>query len=117
LISLIAWFVWAYLTFLIGTRLLPEPQTRTDLGEMLRTIGFSSAPGLIRIVGVVPGLSFVVYAVAGVWMLIAMVIAIRQALDYTSTWRAVGVCLIGWVIQGVVMGLLFSIFGMGQKPV
>lgn len=116
-ISLVAWVVWAYLTYFIGTRLLPEPQTRADLGELLRTIGFSSSPGLIRFLGIVPGLSFIIYAVAGIWMLIAMVIAIRQALDYTSTWRAVGVCLIGWVVQAVIMGLLLSIFGVGQKPV
>ena len=117
LISLVAWLVWAYLTYFIGTRLLPEPQTRSDLGELLRTIGFSSSPGLIRFLGIVPGLSFIVYTVAGIWMLIAMVVAIRQALDYTSTWRAVGVCLIGWVVQGLIMGLLLSIFGVGQKPV
>src|SRR3990172_6166304 len=55
--SIIGWFVWALLTYWIGTRLLPEPQTHADLGEMLRTIGFSSSPGLIRIAGILPGLT------------------------------------------------------------
>ena len=109
--ALIGWYIWAYLTYFIGTRLLPEPQTKADHGELLRTIGFSSSPGLLRVLGVIPGLSALVFLASGVWMLVAMIIAVRQALDYKSTPRAVGVCLIGWVIQAIVLGLLFSILG------
>lgn len=101
--ALIGWFIWAYLTYWIGTKLLPEPQTEADPGQLLRTIGFSSSPGLIRVFGIIPGLGRIILLVASIWMLIAMVIAVRQALDYTSTGRAVGVCLIGWVIQVIVM--------------
>jgi hypothetical protein len=111
ILALVSWYVWAYLTYLIGTKLLPEPQTRADVGELLRTIGFSSSPGLIRIIAVVPGLTAIVFSIASVWMLVAMVIAVRQALDYTSTLRAVGVCIIGWIIQAVIMVILFSLFG------
>ena len=108
--ALIAWYVWALLTYFIGTRLLPEPQTKADLGELLRTIGFSSAPGLIRVLGVIPGLTNLVFSVAGIWMLVAMVIAVRQALDYQSTWRAFGVCIIGWVVQVVIISISISLF-------
>ena len=110
--ALIAWFFWAWLTYIIGTKLLPEPQTQADVGELLRTIGFSSSPGLIRILGIIPGLAVVVQLAAMIWMLVAMVIAVRQALDYTSTLRAVGVCCIGWVIQMLIIMFLFSVFGM-----
>ena len=116
IVALIAWFVWAYLTYFIGTKILPEPQTNADLGELLRTIGFSSSPGIIRILGIIPGLGGIIFAVAGIWMFIAMIVAIRQALDYQSTWRAVGVCVIGWIIQGIIMALMFSIFGGTQEP-
>jgi len=109
--ALVAWYIWAFLTYFIGTRLLPEPSTRADLGELLRTIGFSSAPGVIRVLGIVPGLTDIVFFGAGVWMLVAMVIAVRQALDYTSTGRAIGVCLIGWVVQVVLLGGLLAMFG------
>ena len=115
--ALIGWFVWAFLTYYIGTKLLPEPQTRADLGELLRTIGFSSSPGLIRVLGIIPGLGGVVFIVASIWMLVAMVIAVRQALDYESTLRAVGVCVIGWIIQALILVLLFSILGGAEKPV
>jgi hypothetical protein len=100
------WFIWAFLTYWIGTRLLPEPQTQADWGQLLRTIGYSSSPGLIRVLGILPGLTGFVFVVAAVWMLVSMVIAVRQALDYQSTWRAIGVCLIGWMIQAVVLAFL-----------
>lgn len=104
--ALIGWFVWAGLTYLIGTKLLPEPQTSSNFGELLRTIGFASSPGLIRVMGIIPGLGGVIFFAASIWMLVAMVIAVRQALDYTSTGRAVGVCLIGWIIQLMIIFLL-----------
>ena len=115
--ALIGWYVWAFLTYYIGTKFLPEPQTRADLGELLRTIGFSSSPGLIRILGIISGLGGVVFLVASIWMLVAMVIAVRQALDYESTLRAVGVCVIGWIIQMLIIGLLFFILGGAEIPV
>jgi hypothetical protein len=110
-VALAGWYIWAYLTYFIGTKLLPEPQTKADHGELLRTIGFSSSPGLIRVLGVVPVMREIVFLIAAIWMLVAMVIAVRQALDYTGTLRAIGVCAIGWIIQAVMFGLLFFVFG------
>lgn len=101
--ALIGWFIWAFLVYIIGTKLLPEPQTKSDMGELLRTIGFSSAPGVIRVLGIIPFLGALASLIAGVWMLVAMVIAVRQALDYKSTWRAIAVCVIGFVIVNVVI--------------
>jgi hypothetical protein len=108
LLALVSWFIWAYLTYIIGTKLLPTRDTEADYGQLLRTIGFSSSPGIIRVVGVIPGLTGIVFTVANIWMLVAMVIAVRQALDYESTLRAVGVCLIGWLIQAVLLGLVLA---------
>lgn len=106
LAALAGWYIWAWLVYLIGTKLLPQPQTKSDIGELLRTIGFSTAPGLIRVLGVIPGVGQFVFWACGIWMLVAMVIAVRQALDYNSTWRAVGVCLVGWIIQAVLFTAL-----------
>ena len=118
IIALIAWYVWAYITYFIGVKILPEPQTKADHGELLRTIGFSSSPGLIRILAIIPGLAGILYIVTSIWMLVAMVIAVRQALDYQSTLRAVAVCIIGWVIQAIILMILFSVLGVGYtKPV
>ena len=49
ILSLISWYIWAYLIYFIGAKLFPEANTKADHGQLLRTIGFSSAPGLIRI--------------------------------------------------------------------
>jgi hypothetical protein len=110
--ALLGWAAWAAIIYLIGTRLLPEPQTKADYGELLRTIGFASAPGIARILGIVPGLMNIVFLAAGIWMLLATIIAVRQALDYQSTARAAGVCLIGWLAQVIIMALIFAVTGV-----
>ena len=110
-VTLLAWAAWALLTFQIGGRLMPEPQTRVDVGELLRTIGFSSAPGLLRVFGVLPGVTIPAFAITAVWMLAAMIVAVRQALDYTSTARAIAVCIVGWVLAiafAIGIGLVFG---------
>jgi hypothetical protein len=109
LANLVGWVIWAYLTYLIGTKLLPVERTESDIGETLRTIGFSSAPGILRVVGFVPILGPLVMLGTAVWMLVAMVIAVRQALDYESTGRAVGVCVIGWIIQILFIAMVFAV--------
>ena len=104
--ALIGWFVWATIVYLIGTKILPEPQTRSDVGELLRTTGFASSPGLLRVLGLVPGLGFWIVVAVSVWIFMAMVIAVRQALDYESLERAVGVCLFGWFVQFVILAMM-----------
>ena len=111
IVSLMAWAAWALLTYEIGARLLPGPQTSVDIGQLMRTIGFAATPGLLRIFGFIPGATIPAFAVATIWMLAAMVVAVRQALDYTSTGRAVAVCVIGWLLAlgfVLVLGLVFG---------
>jgi hypothetical protein len=107
LVALVGWVVWAFLSYFIGTRLLPEPQTQADMGELLRCTGFSSAPGLLQVLGFLPGLGGLIRLAVAVWMLAAFVVAVRQALDYASTVRAVWVCLIGWLVLMSLNALLF----------
>ena len=111
ILSLISWYIWAYLIYFIGAKLFPEVNTKADHGQLLRTIGFSSAPGLIIVFGFTPELMSITFIIAGIWMLIAMVIAVRQALDYQSTWRAIGVVVIGFLVQAIVLIMLLRIFG------
>ena len=111
LLSLVSWYVWAYIIYFIGVKLFPEPKTKADHGELLRTIGFSSAPGLIRIFGITPELMSITFIGASIWMLVAMIIAVRQALDYESTWRAIGVVVIGFLVQAIILIILLRIFG------
>ena len=107
-VTLISWVVWAVLTHQIGTRLLPGAATQADVGQLLRTLGFASTPGVLRILAVLPGVWRPVMAVTALWMLASMVVAVRQALDYEGTGRAIAVCLIGWVIS------LLMLFAIGE---
>jgi hypothetical protein len=109
--SLMAWACWALVTYEIGARVLPAPETSVDIGQLMRTIGFASAPGMLRVFGFIPGVTVPVFAVASIWMLVAMVVGVRQALDYTSTGRALAVCAIGWALAllfVLVLGLAFG---------
>ncbi len=104
-VGLIGWVAWAWLNYFIGARLLREPQTEADWGQLARTMGFAYAPRLLAILAIVPVPVFraMVLLVSAIWSWIAMVIAVRQALDYKSTLRAVGVTLLGAVLNGVVL--------------
>ena len=110
LISLASWYFWAFLIFIVGTKLFPDKQTRSDHGELLRTIGFSSAPGLIRIFGVTPELMTVTFVGSSFWMLACMVVAVRQALDYKSLWKAFGVVILCWFIQAILLFVILLAF-------
>ena len=115
LVAVVGWWVWAYATYFIGTRLLPTAETEADPGQLLRTIGFSGAPGILRIAMIVPALAFPVFIVGTLWELLAMVVAVRQALDYTSTLRAIAVCVLGFPLYAV--ALIASVLFLGPWPV
>lgn len=111
IVSLLAWATWAVITLEIGAHIIPEPQTRADVGELLRTLGFASAPGILRVFGILPGVAIPAFIITSIWMLAAMIVAVRQALDYTSTGRAITVCVLGWIIAGAMaigIGLAFG---------
>jgi hypothetical protein len=90
---------------------MPQPQTRSNVGELMRTIGFATAPGMLRALGFLPGVTIPVFVLTSLWMLGAMIVAVRQALDYQSTARAITVCVLGWVVAtaiAITLGLAFG---------
>lgn len=109
ILAVAGWVVWAAVTYFIGTTILRTPQTEANWGQLARTLGFAQSPGVLRVFGFVPGVGPIIFGLASIWQLVAMVIAIRQALDYASTWRAIGVAVIGFIPYLVVMGLLFRL--------
>jgi hypothetical protein len=115
LVAVAGWYVWAFVTYFIGTRLLPTSETAADHGELLRTIGFSSSPGILRVLMIFPPLSIWVFAICTLWMLVAMIVGVRQALDYSSTLRAIAVCAIGFPIY--VLSILLSVIVLGPWPI
>ena len=108
--SLISWYVWAYIIFFVGVKLFPEKNTKSNHGELLRTIGFSSAPGLLRVFGVTPDLMTVTFIGSAFWMLACMVVGVRAALDYKSLWRALGVVIVAWLFQAILLFTILILF-------
>jgi hypothetical protein len=113
--ALAGWYVWAAIAYWIGTRLLPVAHTQADHGELLRTIGFSSAPGVLRLFAFLPGVGAWLFLGSTLWMLVAMVVAVRHALDYCTFRRAVAVCAIGFPFYAVILAL--SLFLLGPWPI
>ena len=108
--SLISWYVRAYIIYFVGVKLFPEKNTKSNHGELLRTIGFSSAPGLLRVFGVTPDLMAVTFIGSAFWMLACMVVGVRAALDYKSLWRALGVVIVAWLFQAILLFTILILF-------
>lgn len=93
-LAIATWLAWAGLVLYVGGLILPEPQTEVNYGQLVRTIGFAAAPGLFQVFALFTAIAIPVFVISWVWMLAAMVVAVRQALDFQSTWRAIAVCLV-----------------------
>ena len=109
-LSLLSWYVWAYVIYFVGVKLFGGVKTKSNHGELLRTIGFSSAPGLIRVFGITPELMTVTFIGSAFWMLACMVVAVKAALDYDSLWKAFGVVIVSWLFQAFFLFLVIILF-------
>lgn len=111
--ALLAWLVGALALWVIGTRLLPGQNTEADLGQLLRTVGFAQAPGFFGLLAVVPLVGLFVPFLVSLWVIAATFVAVRQALDYDDTFRAIMVCLLAWIVSAVG----FMLLGIGSSRV
>ena len=113
--SLIRFVIWAFFIAFVGTRILPEPETESNTGELIRTLGFAYAPGLLVILKIFPVIDYFVDPVVVILQLAAMTIAVRQALDFNSTVRAVGVCIVAFILMIISLTLFigFTAFFVG----
>jgi hypothetical protein len=107
--AVLGWFLWATLIYFIGTKLLPKPQTKTNFKTLLRAIGFSCSPGLIRVFGILPEAEKIVFPVAELWILVAMVVAVKQVLNYKGIVHSAIVCLISYLAMKATCLLISSI--------
>ncbi len=110
ILSLLSWYVWAYVIYFVGVKLFGGQNTKSSHGELLRTIGFSSAPGLIRVFGVTPDLMTVTFIGSAFWMLACMVVAVKSALDYDSLWKSFGVVVVAWLFQAFFLLMVIILF-------
>ena len=109
--SLLGWAAWAGITYFVGTRLFGGTAT---WGELLRTLGFAQAPGLLAVLAIIPILGAIVRLVLFVWMIATSFVAVRQALDIDNV-KTILTVLIGAIGYIVVNMIAFGILGMGLR--
>jgi hypothetical protein len=116
IMSLVGYAIWATVVWLVGTKLMPDPATKADFPETFRVLGFAAAPGVLAIVTIIPLLGWLlmllVYPIIWLWSMAIMVFAVRAVLDYTDTFKAVIVVIIGFVCYLVFFGLV-AMMGFG----
>ena len=113
LVAVFGWLIWALVTYIIGTGVFGGT---ASYGEMLRTLGFAQSPNVLLIfmgvLGAIPLIGGLLRFVLLIWVLLAGLIAIRQALD-VGTGKAVLTAIIGWLVMAVIVGIIAAVFGIG----
>jgi hypothetical protein len=107
-VEIVIWFAWAFVTFFIGTKLIPSKRSQVTRGGLIRAMGFATTPGLLHAFGIFPILGLLTWYVASVWMLLATIIAVKQTFAYAGIWQAVAVCVIGYVVVKILQQLLLA---------
>ncbi len=111
--SLVAWAVFSFVAYFVGTRLLASATTSSSWQEVLRTLGFAYTPSLLAIFGFIPVIGPFIALVGAIWFLCTATISLRQSLDM-STGRAIGVALISVIPALIVSGIILGLFGIGR---
>jgi hypothetical protein len=114
--GLVRWALWALVTFLVGTTILKTARTNASWSQLARTTGFAQTPGILQILVFIPIIGWIIGAIAGIWQLVAMVVAVRQALDYDSIWRTLGVVVIGFIIVAIVLAIIGGVIAVLGGP-
>jgi hypothetical protein len=104
----VGWFFWTAISLFVGTRIFSGVG---DWGQMLRTLGFAYAPGVLFILGIIPTVGRFVEVPVGIWMLACGVIAVRQAMDL-STDAAIGTVALAWLGEQMVFLTLQAVMGL-----
>lgn len=104
----LGWLLWSAVTYLIGDKLLGGTAT---WGELLRTLGFAQSPGVLYVLGIIPFLGGIITFIVAIWILVAGIVAIRQALDF-STGKAILTAVLGWLVYFIVGLILVWLTGV-----
>ncbi|PIU55350.1 MAG: hypothetical protein COS88_04820 [Chloroflexi bacterium CG07_land_8_20_14_0_80_51_10] len=101
-LAVLTWLLWSFTTYVVGTKLFRRPDTAATYRGLLHATGFANSPGTLGILLFVPFLGRLLSLAIFIWTLVAGIIAVRQALDF-STFRAIATCLVGWIVYVLVI--------------
>ena len=109
--GVIGFVLYAGIAYLVGAKLFATAETRVTWGQLIRTLGFAQAPGILYVLGILPAVGGLIRFVVGVWILVASIIAIRQACDF-STGRAVLTAVVAWIIYFIFVALPATVLAL-----
>ena len=92
--ALLSWMVWGILIYVIGIKLFPDPSTNTSFKKILITVGFAHAPGLFRFFVFMPSLVVPIVFLTQFWIFAALIIGVRETLNFKSNFKSAGVVII-----------------------
>ena len=109
--GVLSWALWALVTWVIGSTILKTEETEADWGQLARGTGFAQTPGILNLFSFIPAVGWLISLATFVWTFVAMMIAVRQSLDYTSTLRAFVVILIAAIPVLIMNAIVFVLTG------
>jgi hypothetical protein len=114
--TILTWYIWAFSVFFLGTRILGEMLEGADRKTVMRVVAFASAPGVIRLLGVIPKTTIIILIISSVWILIATVIGLRKIFTQADTLKIAAVCVGTWfaatLFQAILVVVLLAVFGV-----
>ena len=112
ILGVVQWAVWAFITYVVGTKIFNTENTHADWGQMARGTAFAQTPGVLLVFSFLPGVGPIIGMLAGIWKLVAMTVGVKQVLDYDSIWRAVGVVIVGLLVVLVPLFIIVMMVGV-----
>ena len=116
LTAILTWFIWAILIYVLGVKIFPDKQTKVSFKKVLTAVGFAHAPGLLRFFAVTPELMIPIIFITQFWIFAALIISIRQILNFKSNLKSFGIVFLSFLII-VFMSISFVMSRMNALPV
>ena len=116
LTAILTWFIWAILIYVLGVKIFPDKQTKVSFKKVLTAVGFAHAPGLLRVFAGTPELMIPIIFITQFWIFAALIISIRQILNFKSNLKSFGIVFLSFLII-VFMSISFVMSRMNALPV
>ena len=116
LTAILTWFIWSIFIYVIGVKIFPDKETKTEYKKILIAVGYAHAPGLIRFFGVTPELSLPVILLTQLWIFASLIVSTKQVLNIKSNFKAFGVVFLSFLIIAF-LSVSFVMSRMNALPV
>ncbi len=78
--AVLIWLIYSFILLLVGRML----GGTADVGEVMRTLGFANSPNVLQVFAFFPLFGPLIGLAAGIWTMVATVIAVREAMDFDT---------------------------------